>query len=156
MLSACGGQKTVYVRYRDASGYQVLSTDHIRYNEAPSYDLQMSTQSLTFAYEIGRGFGGITTGSVLVENAASCAPMRWQGEGETWVAVTPDSGQTPAQMRVSVDRFQTEIPGPHTTVVTVTSPEDPASPERVAVTILAREEGAHYRMMVPLVVHRRH
>ncbi|MFC2036497.1 CAP domain-containing protein [Chloroflexota bacterium] len=159
MLSACGGQKTVYVKYRDASGYQVLSTDHIVYNETPSYDLQMSTQSLTFAYEIGQGFGGATTGSVLVENAASCAPMSWQGEptgGAAWVEVIPGSGETPAQFRISVDRFQTDTPGPHTTVVTVTSPEDPASPERVAVTILAKEESAHYQMMVPLVVHRRH
>jgi hypothetical protein len=153
-LDRCGGRKTVYVKYRDPSGNQVISSDEILYNEPHAYDLQLGTNSLTFSYEVDGSFWGTAALPVPVSNGASCAPMEWSvaySGGVTWLDVIPNWGSTPAQLTVSVAGFQTDRPGAHTAILTVTSPQDPDSAHSVAVTILARQE-AHYRAMIPLVV----
>jgi uncharacterized protein YkwD len=153
-LSSCGGQKTVYVKYRDASGYEVISSDEILYNEPLAYELELGADSLTFYYRAGSGFLGTPTAPVAVDNAAGCAMMNWDAAcsgGGMWPEVTPESGVTPDQLSISVDGFQAVVPGTYTALVSVASPQDPENLQELTVIVLASEEAA-YRILVPLVV----
>jgi uncharacterized protein YkwD len=142
------GPKTVYVRYRDATGYEVTSSDGILLSEP--YDLQLNASSLTFLYDLGKGFPGPSAVPVAVENAACDSPMDWQAEcayEESWPGCTPTSGTTPADISVSVSGFQTDRPGAYNATITVTSPQDPSDPEVMTITILAVEEV--YQVVLP-------
>jgi uncharacterized protein YkwD len=142
------GPRTVYVRYRDATGYEVTSSDGILLSEP--YDLQLNASSLTFLYDLGKGFPGPSAVPVAVENAACDSPMDWQAEcayEESWPGCTPTSGTTPADISVSVSGFQTDRPGAYNATITVTSPQDPSDPEVMTITILAVEEV--YQVVLP-------
>jgi uncharacterized protein YkwD len=144
------GTRTVYVRYRDAADYEVTSSDDILLFEP--YDLELGTDSITFLYEIGTGFSGPTTVPVAVENAAGDSPMDWQAQcadEEPWPGCVPTNGTTPANLSISVSGFQTDQPGTYAATITVTSPQDPSSPEVVTVVILAAEKV--HRVMLPSV-----
>lgn len=144
------GPKTVYVRYRDATGYEVTSSEGILLAEP--YDLQLDASSLTFLYDLGKGFPGPSAVSVAVENAACDSPMDWQAEcayEEPWLGCTPTSGTTPADLSVSVSGFQTDLPGAYDATITVVSPQDPGKPEVVTVTILAVEKV--YQVLLPFL-----
>jgi hypothetical protein len=154
MLSRCGGEKAVYVRYRDDAGNELISQDSIVFDEQVAYDLALNDSLLTFSCQVGSGLVGETDGSVIVDNAESCAPMDWYSAstgGVTWLNLTPNAGQTPSLMNVSVDDFACTHPGAHTAVVTVISPQDPNSVEELTVTVQAREETG-FRVLVPLVL----
>jgi uncharacterized protein YkwD len=149
-LTPGNGAKTVFVRYRDATNYEVASSDGILLFEP--YDLQLDASSLTFLYDIGSGFPGPSAVPVAVENAAGDSPMDWQAEcayEEPWPGCTPTSGTTPADLSVSVSGFQTDLPGAYNATITVTSPQDPSNPEVMTVTILAVEEV--YQVMLPFL-----
>ncbi len=149
-LTAGNGSKTVYVRYRDSTSYQVTSSDDILLNLP--YKLQVSTHALTFLYQVGGGFVGPDSASVRVENGAGQASMDWSAECSTqgaWPRCSPTSGLTPEDLNVSVDSFQTEAAGTYTAMITVRSPQDPDNPEQVAVTILAVDQV--YRVFLPAV-----
>ncbi len=150
-LSEGDGVKTVYVKYRDATGYQVTFTDDILLSEPLQYELAVGSRALTFFYEIGSGFASPTAVGVMVENAASGSPMAWSAEcaSGTWSAINPDGGTTPDRLTVSVDGFQATAPGTFQDTVTVTSPQDPDNPQQVTVTVLAVEKV--YRVMLPYV-----
>jgi uncharacterized protein YkwD len=147
-LTPDNGLKTVYVRYRDATGYEVTSSEGILLSQ--TYDLQLDASSLTFLYDLAKGFPGPSAVPVAVENAACDSPMDWQAEcayEEPWPGCTPTSGTTPADLSVSVDGFQTDLPGAYNATITVTSPQDPSNPEVMTVTILAVEEV--YQVVLP-------
>jgi uncharacterized protein YkwD len=147
-LTPDNGPRTVYVRYRDATGYEVTSSDGILLSEP--YDLQLNASSLTFLYDLGKGFPGPSAVPVAVENAACDSPMDWQAEcayEESWPGCTPTSGTTPADISVSVSGFQTDRPGAYNATITVTSPQDPSDPEVMTITILAVEEV--YQVVLP-------
>ncbi len=147
-LTPGNGAKTVYVRFRDATNYEVTSSEGILLFEP--YDLQLDSSSLTFLYELGSGFPGPSAVPVAVENAAGESPMDWQAEcayEEPWLGCTPTSGTTPADLSVSVNGFQTDLPGAYKATITVISPQDASNPEVVTVTILAVEKV--YRVVLP-------
>jgi uncharacterized protein YkwD len=143
------GDKTVFVRYRDATGYEATSGDAILLDEPLKYRLQLGSNSLTFLYEIGSGFRDPAPVSVSVDNAAGSSPMTWSADyGEAaWPDISPVSGTTPDSLTVSVDGFEaSEVCTCQDTVI-ITSPEDPDNPQEMPVTILAVEKV--YRVMLP-------
>lgn len=149
-LTAGNGPKTVYVRYRDSTGYQVTSSDDILLRVP--YDLQLSAHALTFLYRVGSGFVGPSGAPVEVNNGAGQAAMEWSAECHsrgTWPECNPTGGVTPAELSVSVTGFQTESEGTYTATITVTSPQDPDNPERVTVTIRAVEQV--YQVFLPAI-----
>ena len=128
----------------------MTSSDGIPFFEP--YDLQVGASSLVFLYELGSGFPGPSAVPVAVENAAGDSPMDWQAECASegpWPGCTPTSGTTPADLRVSVSGFQTDLPGTYYASITVMSPQDPSNPKVVTVTILAVEE--IYQVVLPLL-----
>jgi uncharacterized protein YkwD len=149
MLSEGNGDKTVFIKYRDATGYEVNSDDTILLDEPLKYKLQLGSDSLTFLYEIGSGFRDPAPVSVSVDNAAGSSPMTWSAEyGEAaWPDISPVSGTTPDSLTVSVDGFEASGVSTYQGAVIVTSPQDPENPQEMPVTILAVEKV--YRVMLP-------
>jgi uncharacterized protein YkwD len=146
------GTGTVYVKYRDPTGYEVTSCDVIALNIPRTYDLQLSSNAVTFLYQVGVGFGTADSNEVSVSNSASGSPMSWAVEGDgsvNWLVVAPADGTTPGNMLISVAGFETTTPGTYQANITVTSAEDPDNPEVVTVTIEAVEQLR--RVMLPLV-----
>jgi hypothetical protein len=153
-LTEGNGDKTVFVRYRDATGYEVDSSDDVLLDEPLKYKLDLGSDAVTLFYEIGRGFRDPSPVSVSVENVASPLPMTWSAEvGETaWPSISPVSGTTPDSLLVFVDGFEALETGTFQDTVLVTSPEDPDNPQQVTVTILAVEKA--YRVLLPWVTAR--
>jgi uncharacterized protein YkwD len=150
-LPGGNGPKTVYVKYRDPSGYEVVSTATIVLSEPPEYDLGLSRDSLLFIYQIGNGFCGSASGQVEIVNTASSSPMSWSAAGGApWIGYEPGIGTTPGALVISVDSYETTAPGVSQAVITVSSLETPDSPKEVGVTVRAVDQ--IYRVMLPLVV----
>jgi hypothetical protein len=149
-LAEGNGQQFVYVKYRDASGYQATSNDEIQLNEPPRYHLQLGATSATFFYEIGAGFGTPVEAHIPVMNGASSLPMSWDATA-SWIGVDPQEGTTPDEMAISAAGFTADVPGTHQDVVAVTSPQDPENPQAVTVTVRVVEE-IHYQML-PFIAH---
>jgi uncharacterized protein YkwD len=151
-LNEENGIGTVYVKYRDPTGYEVTSCDVIALNIPRIYDLQLSSNSVTFLYQVGVGFATPASNEVSVSNSAGGSPMSWAVDGGgsvNWLAVAPADGTTPGNMLISVAGFETTTPGTYQANITVTSAEDPDNPEVVMVTVKAVEQLR--RVMLPLV-----
>jgi uncharacterized protein YkwD len=153
-LPNSNGTQTVYVKYRDSTGYETHATDSIWLNLPRQYELQLSTTSLAFVYEIGEGFAGPAVRQVTVGNAASSTPMGWSLQvsgGGDWLEVTPTTGTTPSTLYVSVADFSVKVPGTHQATIVVTSDEESGSSELITVTVVAVEQ--LQRVILPVIYH---
>jgi uncharacterized protein YkwD len=150
-LAAGNGLKTVYVKYRDPTGYEVTSTDTILLDEPVQYDLEVSSHALAFTYKIGYGFTGSPTAGIEVLNSASSQPMTWNANAsEPWLGFDPGGGTTPGELKIDVSSFEAAEAGTSETTVTVTSPQAPEGAEEVRVTIQVVDQV--YRHLLPFVV----
>jgi uncharacterized protein YkwD len=144
------GTVTIYVKYRDAAGNEVVSTTSIVLDAPIEYDLELSTHSLFFIYEVGSGFWSSPVGRIGVMNSSGVSSMAWNASGgAAWVGFVPGSGSTPGELQVSVEGFSTDIPGDSQAAITVVSPQSPDEPEEVMVTV--RAVGQAHRVMLPFV-----
>jgi hypothetical protein len=148
-LAEGDGQKIVYVKYRDPSGYEVTSSDDILLGAPLPCDLEVSTHSLSFVYEVGNGFQGPTAGRVEINTGCDSA-MTWSATRvESWIHLEPTAGMTPGDLVISVDGFEATTLDNYQTTVTVSSPQAQDSIEEVHITI--RVVGEIHRVVLPLV-----
>ena len=144
------GLNTVYVKYRDSEGYEVVSTVEIVLQQSNAYDLGLSTDSLSFLYQVGVGFRSPAFGQVQVSNIAGGSPMSWSAAGGTWwVGYEPGTGTTPGALFISVEEFETSTLGTSQTTISIRSPEAPESSKEVVVTVRAVDQ--IYRALLPVV-----
>ena len=178
-LPTGNGAKTFYVKFRDDNGAVVTSSDDILLNEPIQNDLVVSTNFLSFIYELGEGFTTNPSRLVQVDNAAGDVPIRWTAcSSDPWISLeategtTPGSvllsvsdfrtdtigttqteGTTPGSVLLSISDFRTDTIGTTQTTVTITSPDAPDSIEQVTVIIQAVEQV--HRVFLPCIARNR-
>jgi hypothetical protein len=142
------GLRSIYVRYRDTRGYQVLSIDDIQLQEPDLHALGLVPGSLIFLYEMESGRTVPAAAWVQVYNATCDTALDWRATA-SWVSCLPLSGTTPAGFSVSVGGLQVAAPRTLSDTVVVSLAQQPSHSQKIQVTVLVVEK--LHRTLLPLV-----